>query len=451
MFFKNLFSPFTLPIYFFGLAIAIGAILLNQPFSLAAGNISWIDALFTATSATCVTGLAVVDTGTAFSRVGQSIILALIQVGGLGIMTFASLFFYLWRRRVSLADRIAVGQNLLHNPAFHLGRFLTHMVLWTLMIEVSGALLLHFFDPEGFTLYSALFHSISAFCNAGFALHADSLVRFQDNVGVNMVIMSLIILGGLGFSVLVELEGFVHQRLARGGKRRLSWYTRIVLQTSLWLIVIGWIFIYITEFLGERSLLDPLSKILSSLFQSVTCRTAGFNTLDIGQMTNASLLFMMMLMIIGGSPGSTAGGIKTTTFRTLLAFAISQIKDRRQTVIGKHAVDLVTVNKALTLVIFAVTIIGTSMLILTITEGGDTSHAQASGNIFMDILFETISAFATVGLSTGITPKLSTQGKIVISLLMFIGRIGPIVFLSALQSLREEPYYAWPERNMLIG
>ncbi len=451
MFLKNLFSPFTLPIYFFGLAIIIGAILLNQPFSLAGGNISWIDALFTAVSATCVTGLVVVDTGTVFSRAGQTIILALIQVGALGIMTFASLFFYLWRRRVSLADRIAVGQNLLHNPAFHLGHFLTHMVLWSVLIEVSGALLLHLIDPEGFTPYSALFHSISAFCNAGFSLYADSLMRFQDNVGVNLVIMALIILGGLGFSVLVELEDLVHQRLTGGERRRLSWYARIVLQTTLWLIVIGWIFIYITEFLGERSLLDPLARLLSSLFQSVTCRTAGFNTLDISQMTNASLLFMMMLMIIGGSPGSAAGGIKTTTFRTLLAFAISQIKDRRQTVIGRHAVDLPTVNKALTLVVFAVTIIGTTTLILTITEGGGTPHAQASGNLFMDILFETISAFATVGLSTGLTPNLSTQGKIVISMLMFIGRIGPIVFLSAVQSLREEPYYAWPERNMLVG
>lgn len=451
MFFKNILSPFTLPIYFFGLGIAAGTIILHHPASLAEGGLSWIDAFFTATSATCVTGLVTVDPGTVFSRFGQTVILVLIQVGGLGIMTFTSLFFYLWRRRVSLADRIAVGQNLLHNPAFNLGRFLVRMFVWTFAIEATGALLLSLLAPEGFSPYSAVFHAISAFCNAGFSLYADSLIGFQDNLGVNLVIMVLIVLGGLGFTVLVELEDVSRKRLFGGIRTSLSWYTLIVLKTSFWLIIAGWVFIMLTEFIGERSPLDLSNKLLASLFQSVTCRTAGFNTLDISQLTNASLLFMMMLMFIGGSPGSAAGGIKTTTFRTLVAFSVSQFKDRRQTVIGRSAVDLATVNRALTLTVFAVIIIGMAVLVLTLTEGRDLPHAQAPSNFFMDILFETISAFATVGLSTGLTPNLTDEGKIVISLLMFIGRIGPIVFLSAVQSLREQPFYAWPERNMLIG
>ncbi|MDH3392398.1 MAG: ATPase [Desulfobulbaceae bacterium] len=445
--------PYAMPIIFFGMVICTGAILLHSSISLTTAQISWMDALFTATSATCVTGLSVVDTGTFFSRFGQSVIMVLIQVGGLGIMTFTGLAFYLWRRHVSLSDRIAVGQSLLHDPAFHLGKFLIRIVLWTLTIEATGALLLFLQAPNDFSPYSALFHAISAFCNAGFSLYSDSLTAWRGNIGINLVVMLLIILGGIGFSVLVELQECASRKckpsIAQQG-RKLSWYAQTVLKTTIFLILFGWIAIYSAEFIGFNGNLPAGEAILSALFQSVTCRTAGFNTVDINHMTNVSLLIMVMLMFIGGAPGSCAGGIKVTTFRALIAFVRSQLKGRRQTVMGRFALNSDSVNKALILLVFASGIIAFATLLLTISEGGDIPHPEARG-LFMDLFFEAVSAFGTVGLSTGITPKLSMAGKSIITSLMFIGRLGPIVFLVAIQSFQEELFYDWPEENMLIG
>jgi len=250
--------------------------------------------------------------------------------------------------------------------------------------------------------------------------------------------------------VLVELEMAVRGRLA-GRRVGLSWYAQIVLTTSAWLILAGAVAIYLGEYVLFAAPGTLAERVLASLFQSVSCRTAGFNTLDIGGMTNISLLVMIALMFIGGSPASTAGGIKTTSLRTLIAFVTSQAMDRRQTVIGRFAVDQPTVTKALVIGFFASGIIGAATLLLVVTEGGGVPHA-AAGGLFMDVLFESVSAFCTVGLSTGITPHLSPAGKLVITALMFIGRIGPIVMLSALQSIRrEELHYTWPEKGMLIG
>ncbi len=445
--------PYALPIIFFGLVILGGAVLLHHPASLAGQPISWMDALFTATSATCVTGLAVVDTGTFFSRFGQNVILGLIQVGGLGIMTFTGLAFYLWRRHVSFSDRIAVGQSLLHDPSFHLGKFLIRIVLWTFIIELTGATLLYLQAPVGFSPHSALFHAVSAFCNAGFGLYSDSLMAWRGNWGINLVIMLLITLGGIGFSVVVELQEFSLCRLRKRRplqRRRLSWYAQVVLRTSLFLVVAGWLAIFAAEYHGSNRNLPLNESLLAALFQSVTCRTAGFNTLDIGHLTNVSLLIMLMLMFIGGAPGSCAGGIKVTTFRALAAFAKAQFTGRRQAVVGRFAVSREAMNNALILIVFATGIVALAVLLLTITEGGDIPHPDTRG-MFLELFFEAVSAFGTVGLSTGITAKLSVAGKGIITALMFIGRLGPIVFLVAIQSFQKELYYAWPEENMLIG
>ncbi|MDH5297489.1 MAG: ATPase [Desulfobulbaceae bacterium] len=445
--------PYALPIIFFGLVILAGTLMLHNQASHVAGPISWTDALFTATSATCVTGLSVVDTGTTFSRFGQNVILALIQLGGLGIMTFTGLAFYLWRHHVSLSDRIAVGQSLLHDPTFHLGRFLIRITLWTLAIETTGALLLYIQDPGGFAPYSALFHAVSAFCNAGFSLHSNNLMAWRGNWGINLVFILLITLGGIGFSVLVELQEYAaggFQRTVRNQGRRLSWYAQVVIKTSLFLVIAGWLAIYVAEFVGFNRQLPAAESILTALFQSVTCRTAGFNTIDIGQMTTVSLLIMLALMFIGGAPGSCAGGIKVTTLRALTAFIQAQLKGRRQTVIGRFAVAQDAVNKALILIVFAFGIITCATLLLSITEGGDIPHPETRG-LFLEILFEAVSAFGTVGLSTGLTPKLSMAGRWIITLLMFIGRLGPIVFLVAIQSFQKKLFYNWPEENMLIG
>jgi trk system potassium uptake protein TrkH len=451
---RKLLSPLALPIYVFAAAIFLGAGLLRSPASHAGPTVSFLDALFTATSATCVTGLAVVDTGTSFSIFGQTVILVLIQLGGLGIMTYASLFFYLWRRRVSLTDHIAVGQSLLQDPSFHLGHFLLRVVACVAAIEGAGALLLHLLDPQGFSPFSAVFHAVSAFCNAGFGLFPDSLMRYRGSVGVNVVIMSLIILGGLGFTVLVELYRLARQRFKPrerlAPRRGISWYSRIVLTTSAFLTLAGAALLYLGELNTGSAGPDQTDAVLGALFQSVTCRTAGFNTLDIGRMGEASLVIMILLMFIGGSPGSCAGGIKTTTFRVLAAFGRGQMRGGRQAVIGRFAVDEGTLNRAVTLTIFSLGIVLVALLLLCFTEGATMAHHLAPGR-FMDILFEVVSAFGTVGLSTGLTPHLTPLGKVVVIVLMFVGRLGPIVFLSVLQGFQERPRYQWPEQGMLIG
>ena len=453
LFARRLSSPYALPIFLFVLAIGVGTAFLHHSASLAAGRLSWLDALFTSTSAVCVTGLTVVDTGTHFSRFGHVVLLCLMQVGGLGIMTYTALVFYLWRQRVSLSDRIALSQSLGQGPSFHLGRFLIRLVVWVLCLEIAGALALCALDPGGFHPFSAIFHAVSAFCNAGFALPAENLMRWQGHLGVNAVFMALIIMGGLGFSVLMELQIYLRARLGRRGGRpapRLSWAARTVLKTTLGLILGGWLCIYAAEFIGSYRNLPVGLEVLSALFQSVTCRTAGFNTLDTHWLNNVTLLVMVALMFIGGSPGSCAGGVKTTSFRVLLAFIAAQLRGRRQTVVGRYAVDTQTLNNALTLVVFGVVTIGAAAVALSITEGGDTPHPETRG-LFLELVFEAVSAFGTVGLSTGITPKLSPWGKGVITLLMFIGRIGPIVFLTALHSVQEQPRYQWPEENLPIG
>jgi len=441
--------PLALPIIFFALAIACGAVLLHSRYSSPAG-ISWTDALFTAASATCVTGLVVVDTGSFFTRFGQTVILVLIQAGGLGIMTFTSLAFYLRRSRVSLVDRVAVGQSLLHDPSFDLGRFLKRIFIWTILIEAAGAFLVFVCGRGAFSPYSAVFHSISAFCNAGFSLNPDSLVSQAANLKLNLVFMALIVLGGLGFSVVVEIEE-IASALARKKRPRLSWYSATVISTSLFLILAGWAAIFAAESFSPAAATVPLSqRMLTSLFQSVTCRTAGFNTVDIGGMTNVSLIVMMTLMFIGGAPGSCAGGVKVTTFRAMTAFIASRIRGREQATIGRFAVEPETLNRAIVLMVFAFILVMGATMLLNITEGGDIPHAQARG-LFLETMFEAVSAFGTVGLSTGLTPKLSAAGRIMITLLMFIGRLGPLFLLAALQELHREQFYRWPEDRLLIG
>ncbi len=450
---RFLFQPLLFPIVFFGLTIVVGGLLLSLPVSLAAGySISLTNALFTAASATCVTGLTVVDTGTAFSPVGQGIILFLIQVGGLGIMSLTSLAMYLFRQRVTLTDRIAVGQNLLQDPRFHLGRFLLRIVLWTFCIELAGAGLLFLTTKGEMQFASALFHSISAFCNAGFSLYGDSLSRWSDNVPVNLVFIALIILGGIGFFVMVETwQWFVSRITPRQISRvRLSWYSTVVLQTSLYLIVGGTLALFITECISQTHDLSWPTALLTSFFQAVSCRTAGFNTVPIGVLTNVTLLLMMGLMFIGAAPGSCGGGIKVTTFRVLLSFMSSELRGRDQTVIGRMAASREAVRRALSLFSFSIVIVGTAILILSLSETGSIPHTEARGK-FLEIAFEAVSAYGTAGLSTGLTPQLSTLGKYVIILLMFVGRLGPLVFIGALHTLKRREAFTRPDSDLLIG
>jgi len=248
------------------------------------------------------------------------------------------------------------------------------------------------------------------------------------------------------------VRGRLARPLARpGGKVRLSWYARTVFAVSAFLVFAGAAMIFCGEFLGDRyGELAAADRVMAALFQSVSCRTAGFNTLDIGRMADASLVIMILLMFIGGSPGSCAGGIKTTTFRVLVAFGKSRMFGRRQAVVGNFAVDEGTIDRSVTLTVFAGGLVLGSVLLLCFTEGAVAPHVEAGGR-FLEILFEVVSAFGTVGLTTGITPHLTPAGKLVITLLMFVGRLGPILFLSVLQGFQEPLRYRWPEQNMMIG
>lgn len=453
---KPLASPLLLPIATFLGAILLGGTLLALPVSSQGPAVSFLDGCFTATSAVCVTGLTVVDTGTTFSRFGQTVILLLIQAGGLGIMTFASLAMYLWKRRISLVDRIAVGQSLLHDPGFHLGRFLLGMFAGVFLLEGLGAVLLHLCDPGWFDAYNAAFHAVSAFCNAGFGLHAKNLAPWQGNVGVNVVVMALIILGGLGFSVINELAEGLPSGWRRGPGRdrfRPSFHTRVVLRVTGWLILIGAAGIFFLEFITLAEAEAGMSlgqRALTALFQSVTCRTAGFNTVSIVDMSSVTLLFLCLLMFIGGSPGSTAGGIKTTTFRTMAAFLASQLRRRPQTVIGSRALDADTVHKAVTLTFVSVLTLLVAVLLLSITEARGPEEGATHAE-FLPLLFEAFSAFGTVGLSADVTPTLSDAGKVIVMALMFTGRLGPILFLATLQLWQRQPRHGWAEEQIMIG
>lgn len=447
-------SPFYYPIVFFGLTILVGTVLLHLDYSTQHDPLPWIDALFTATSATCVTGLIVVDTGSFFTPFGQIVILLLIQVGGLGIMTLTGLVFYLWHRRVSLTDRVAVGQSLLHDPRFHLGKFMLRVVAWTLAIEAAGVTLILLRSQGAFTPFAALFHSVSAFCNAGFSLYNSSLSAWRGRWDINLIFIALITVGGIGFSVLMELQqwaaGRWRQKRTAARSVRLSWYSRVVLKSSLVLVLGGWVCIGLAEFVHQPGQMPPGDAVVTALFQSVTCRTAGFNTIEIGQLTNLTLLIMLFLMVIGGAPGSCAGGIKVTTFRAGAAFLVAQFKGSQQAEVGNYALDNSTINKALILIVFALVIIVTGVFLLHVTESANPALPMQRGTS-LEILFEVVSAFATVGLSTGLTPKLSFGGRCVIIALMFIGRLGPILFLSAIQSMQKPRRYLKPEKTMLVG
>lgn len=446
-------APIIFPIVFFVCIIFLGSIILHFSEKSNESALSWIDSIFTATSAACVTGLVVVDTGSYFSLLGKTVVLCLMQIGGLGIMTFTSLSIYLWRRRTSITDRIAIGQSLAYDTGFNLGKFLVEIVCWTFFIELSGAALLHFLAPEAFTPFSAVFHSVSAFCNAGFSLFPNSLVDYKGAWGINLVFIFLIFTGGIGFSVFIEFKNKIIKNSWKSSfeyRKRISWYAGIVMQTSLFLIIYGWLAIYISENIGYNRMGYREEAILTSLFQSVTARTAGFNTLDIGSLTNVSLVVLLFLMFVGGAPGSCAGGIKVTTFRVLIATIWSQLRGRRQVIIGKFAVNQTDVKKTMVLFLLAVSIIFTAVFLLDFTEGGDLPHNQVRGQ-FLEIVFESVSAFCTVGLSTGLTSALSEAGKWIIILLMLIGRLGPFVLITALQSIQEDQLYRLPEEKIMIG
>ena len=430
--------------------ITVGTLLLLLPFATASGQ--WNDplvALFTATSAVCVTGLIVVDTGTYFSTFGEAIILALIQVGGLGYMTANTFLVLLLGRRLGLKERLAIQQSM-DNSALAGGKpLILSIIAMTLVFELTGLFCLYpVFSQDygsGYGLWLSVFHSISAFNNAGFSLFEDSIVRYALNPWVNAVITALVILGGIGYQVIMEMLTWLRNRLAGNRSRGLfSLNFKVVTSTTAALLALGTAAFFITEFNNPATLgpAAPPLKLLLAWFQSVIARTAGFNTIDIGGMGNASLFIMIALMFIGASPGSTGGGIKTTTIRILLACTRMALQGKEQVLCFRRQIPTSRVLKAIAVVV------GSGLAVVGATALLAISNPNLS---FIRVLFESVSAFATVGLSTGITGELSDFGKYVIIVTMYLGRVGILLFMSALLGDPKPSAIHYPEEELLIG
>lgn len=445
-------SPAQALVSYYALAILIGALLLRTPLAVNGEPLSFLDALFTATSAQCVTGLAVVDTGTRFSLFGQGVILLLIQVGGLGIMTFSVYLFIYLRVGISARGRWIIHETLMHTPISSWRELIKGIFLMTLVIETIGTVLLSLaFVPrlglvEG--VYSAFFHAISAFCNAGFSLYPDSLVAFRDDPLVNLTIMALIILGGIGFLVIRELRQILSTPKAQK-KPRLSLHSRIVLSTTAFLVVYGTVCIFFLESGHSLAGMSHLESFWTSLFQSVTTRTAGFNTIDLTHFRVPTLFLMMFLMFIGASPGSAGGGVKTTSLALFFAVLYSRLKGSPHISIFRRTIPDDVIAKALSLVILAVILIGLALFGLLIVHVPNAPGDDARE--FLNFAFEAVSAFGTVGLSTGATASLGGWGKGIVILLMFVGRVGllTVAFAIAGRTRRHAPRYA--EENIMIG
>jgi potassium uptake TrkH family protein len=431
--------------------ILAGAGLLLLPEMTVAG-ISPIDALFTSTSACCVTGLVVVDTSICFTLKGKTIIMLLIQVGGLNIISFATLFATFYKNSAGIRMQSLIKDIVSTDKLSNTRSLLRKIFMYSIIIELSGAILLFITWPNellfkgmGEKIYFSVFHSVSAFNNAGFGLFTDNLydITVRHAYNLQLVISALIFLGGIGFIVLEDVFGFKNIRERRRVKwKRLQAHSRIALYTSAILVVAGAIVFYLVEYNHSITGYGLYGSIVSSIFQSVTCRTAGFNSVDFTHLGQPVLIFMMFLMFIGASPGSTGGGIKTTTFSVILRSSISTIKGRKNVEMVKHTISAETISKAYSIALFSISLIFIATFVLSITEPDKS---------FMALLFEEISAFATVGLSTGITSSLTLAGKSIIILTMYIGRIGTLTLALAITKRVVFTKYRYSEINVLVG
>jgi trk system potassium uptake protein len=448
-------SPSLYPILSFLVLIILGTAMLMVLPMKEGEHLKAIDALFMATSATCVTGLAVVDIGTQFSTWGQLTILVLIQLGGLGIMTFSTVFALAFGRSISFRSRFLVQDIFSHGPQADLYVLLRRVLLFTFCLEAVGCLLLYSRFREQYdaltAVYYASFHAISAFCNAGFSLYTDSLMRYRSDYLINFTVITLIITGGIGFMVLHDLVRSFEKRESWSHYwNRLSLHTKIVLSMTLYLLIGGTVFFLISEWSNNLRGLSISEKILASFFQSVTPRTAGFNTMDYASMNNVTLLVTIILMFIGASPGSTGGGIKTSTMGVFMAQTRAKMRGSIHAHAYKRSFSAGAISRAFSIFIISTVIIAVGTAGLLISEVGSVSH-QASRGQFMELLFETTSAFATVGLSMGVTASLSSVGKFILVLIMFTGRLGPLVIAMAIQPGKSVGRFTYPEERVMIG
>lgn len=440
---KEQISPSRKLILGFLSVIAVGVFLLMLPFSLKEGkSLNFLEALFTVVSAVCVTGLTVVDVSEVFSPLGDVILIALIQIGGLGVMTFSSIVFLLAGQKMTLYTRILLKEERNANSVGEILNFVRLMLLTVFIIESIGAvILIHEFRkimPQEQAIYYGIFHSISAFCNAGFSLFSNSLENFRGNSVISLTISYLIILGGMGFAII---NSFI--MMIRKGVSRFTLTSKLAIHISMILTFGGAVLFFLLEF-SNSATLSPLpwsEKIISSVFQSVTLRTAGFNTIPLGNLRSATVFMACIWMLIGASPGSTGGGIKTTTLGVILFYVIGIIRGKEHVEIFNRRLDWDVMNKALALLVVSLSYIALVILFLLVLEPFSMEK----------IVFEVVSAFGTVGLTMGITPYLSVTSKLVIIVTMFVGRLGPMTIALALGEKKKKARVQYPKEDILIG
>ncbi|MHC2068482.1 TrkH family potassium uptake protein [Bremerella sp. T1] len=443
-----------LVIWYLGLVIA-GTLLLTLPFCRGAGAepISLLDACFTATSASCVTGLAVRSTPNDFSFLGQLGILVLIQIGGIGIMTITTFTMFNLGNKPSLRARAILTETLGASDDSDLKWILRHVLMVTAVSEGIGFAILFarnlfLYEPSK-AAWHAMFHSVSAFCNAGFALHDDSLTSFQGDVLVNLTISALIIVGGIGFPVMLDLN----KNWRRGpidGWVNLHIHSKFMLTGTLFFLTFGFLSVLYLEWDGVLDQMPIWKKIVVAGFHSVTCRTAGFNTIDVASLTNATLFISMILMLIGAGPCSTGGGFKVSTIMVMALHAWKTFQGATRVNFARRTIPQEVFQAATaTALLFSVLAIGALTMILVV-EQSSTPHPKSQG-LFLDAAFEVVSALGTVGLSTGFTGSLSSWGKMIIIVLMFLGRIGPISVFVALSLKEHQVPVEYPKEEPLIG
>jgi trk system potassium uptake protein TrkH len=441
--------------------ILLGAILLSLPISSSAGCFtSFTDSLFTATSAVCITGLTVLETAGYWSPLGKLIIIMLIQIGGIGFMSIVTMIFVFVGKKITLKERVVIQESLNINQKHGLVSFTIYIFKLSIVVELIGAVILTLrflsdYEPAK-AVAMGLFHSISAYCNAGFdIIGSDSLMPYAGDFVINITIMLLIITGGLGFPVMSDIFNLVRDVVVKKHRlshciKRLRLHTKIAVLITVVLIVAGALFFFIVEFtnpatIGGFSLPD---KIIASLFQSVTLRTAGYASIPQGGLTYASKVVGILLMFIGGSPAGTAGGVKTVTVGVIMLAVLSIINGRTEINVFRRNIPIATLQKALSIVVLLMGLLLTASITLTFTEAR-TGYTYE----FLDLLYEVASAVGTVGLTTGITPHLSTAGKLVIIICMYIGRLGPVSVAIALTSKKKanKSSIHYPEDNLIVG
>ncbi len=440
-------GPARTVMFSFVLIILVGTLFLMTPRATAGGHIQLVDALFSSTTSVCVTGLTVVDTGSYFTGFGQGVILVLIQIGGLGLITLTAFFAVVMRRHLGVREGLVLRGMLTFESLGRIGRTLRYMIGITFLLEGAGALLLYLITRNDFgktadAASRAVFHAVSAFCNAGLSLYSTSFERYVDNVPYNLVITSLIIIGGLGFPVIMNILG---NRVLTSGQFRASsrWslHSRIVLTMTATLLIVGTLGFLAMEHDGILRDMTFGSKLLASYFASVTARTAGFNTVTTAHLALPTLFMLAILMFIGGSPGGTAGGVKTSTFGIVLASIAATFRGKGRVELFRRHVPDAAVREALVVIAMGIIVVTAGTFVLLLAEE----------LTLRDVLFEVVSAFGTVGLSTGVTPTLSTVGKVALMLIMLTGRIGPLTLALAIGERAERPLYDYPQERVVIG